>query len=167
MEEIWEQIKEQAVKVKDSAVQLTQKFIGKTNNVVDQTKIKFAMSDTQSKMEDIFTKIGSAVYKSHTDGVEAPEFTEIFAKLDDLKHEYEDLKEQLCRLQDTKQCPKCNTYNNNENDYCSKCGYRFDETVKAETAQATETVETVETFDDSAKEEVFTVEKNDNVEQTD
>ncbi|MBQ2670049.1 MAG: hypothetical protein IJG06_04755, partial [Clostridia bacterium] len=122
-----------------------------TNNVVDQTKVKFAISDTQSKMEDIFTKVGGALYKSHTEGTDAPDFTEIFAKLDELKNELDDIKEQLCRLKDTTQCPDCSTFNDKNNEYCSKCGRKFDD-VDGEKPEAeddgTFTVEVDETEGD-------------------
>lgn len=154
MEEILEQIKVYAGKAKDSAVKLTHKVIGKTNNVVDQTKVKFAISDTQSKMEDIFTKIGGAIYKSHTEGNEAPDLTEVFAKLDELKNELDDLKGQLCRLKDTKQCPYCNTFNDKKNEYCAKCGKKLDGIETEE--PVTETEETK-----AEEEDVFTVEISD------
>ncbi|MBQ6529564.1 MAG: hypothetical protein IJP94_08380 [Clostridia bacterium] len=144
MEELFEQLKEQAAKMKDGAIRFTQKVIGKTNNVVDQTKVKLAISDTESKMEEIFTKIGGSVYKSHTDGTKVPDFTEVFAKLDELKNELDDLKEQLCRLQDTKQCPKCNTYNDQKNEYCAKCGNKFGDVSGEETKTNDDDTFTVE-----------------------
>ena len=136
MEELFEQLKEQAAKMKDGAIRFTQKVIGKTNNVVDQTKVKLAISDTESKMEEIFTKIGGSVYKSHTDGTTAPDFAGVFAKLDELKNELDDLKEQLC--------PKCNTYNDQKNEYCAKCGNKFGDVSGEETKTNADDTFTVE-----------------------
>lgn len=153
MEEFIEQIKEQAVKVKDGAVKLTHKVIGKTGNVVDQTKVKFAISDTKSKMEDIFTKIGGALYKSHVNGDDAPDFAETFAKLDELKNELDDLKDQLCRLKDTKQCPSCSTYNDKNNEFCAKCGRKFEEQDEVEEEEAEADEEAVFTVEVSETEE--------------
>ena len=122
MNDVMEKIKEQAVKVKDGAVKLTRKVVGKTNNVVDQTKVKFAISDVNSKINDVYTKIGEELYKSRVEGTSAPDFAEEYEKLDGLHSEVEDLNAQLSELKETTQCPSCKTYNDKNNEYCSKCG---------------------------------------------
>ena len=98
MNDVMETIKEQAVKLKDGAVKLTHKVIGKTNNVVDQTKVKFAISDINGKIKDVYAKMGEEIYKSHTDGTAAPDFTEEFEKLGGMFGEIADLNEQLNEL---------------------------------------------------------------------
>ena len=50
MEEVFDKIKEHANKAKDSAVQVTKTVIEKTNNIVNQTKLKFSISETKSKI---------------------------------------------------------------------------------------------------------------------
>lgn len=132
MEEILEKIKVHAGKVKDGAVKLTHKVIGKTNNVVDQTKVKFAISDTQNKINELFAEVGREIYACHTNGSDSPDFSDTFAKLGDLHNEVEDLCEQLSRLKNTKQCPACNTYNDKNNEYCAKCGEKLSVEDEAE-----------------------------------
>ena len=56
MEEVFDKIKEHANKAKDSAVQVTKQSL-KTNNIVNQTKLKFSISETKSKIKDIYTEI--------------------------------------------------------------------------------------------------------------
>lgn len=65
MEEVFDKIKERANKAKDSAVQVTKTVIEKTNNIVNQTKLKFSISETESKIKDIYTEIGKAVYENY------------------------------------------------------------------------------------------------------
>ena len=134
MEEILEKIKVHAGKAKDGAVKLTRKVIGKTNNVVDQTKVKFAISDTQNKINELFSEIGREIYTCHANGTDVPDFGETFAKLGDLHSEVEDLCEQLSCLKNTKQCPSCNTYNDKNNEYCAKCGEKLSMDDDAEEA---------------------------------
>ena len=71
MEEVFDKIKEHAYKAKDGAVKLTRTVIDKTNNVVNQTKLKFAISETEDKIKDIYTEIGKAVYEKYADTNEA------------------------------------------------------------------------------------------------
>ena len=132
MNDVMETIKEQAVKLKDGAVKLTHKVIGKTNNVVDQTKVKFAISDINGKIQDVYAKMGEALYKSHTDGTAAPDFTEEFEKLSGMHGEVADLNAQLNELKETKQCASCGTYNDKDNGYCSKCGAPLGDAVEEE-----------------------------------
>ena len=137
MNDVMEKIKGQASKLKDGAVKLTRKVVGKTNNVVDQTKVKFAISDVTGKINDVYTKIGEELYKSRTDGTSAPDFAAEYEKLDSLHDEVRDLKAQLSELKETKQCPNCSTYNDRDNEYCSKCGtYLGVETEEEETVEA-------------------------------
>ena len=49
MEEVFDKIKERANKAKDSAVQVTKTVIEKTNNIVNQTKLKFSISETRKQ----------------------------------------------------------------------------------------------------------------------
>ena len=70
MEEVFDKIKEHANKAKDSAVQVTKTVIEKTNNIVNQTKLKFSISETKSKIKDIYT----AVSYTHLDVYKRQDF---------------------------------------------------------------------------------------------
>ena len=63
MEEMFDRIKEHAYKAKDGAVKLTKTVIGKTNNVVSQTKVKFAISETEDKIKEIYGEPHMSVIK--------------------------------------------------------------------------------------------------------
>ena len=149
MNDVMDRIKEEAAKLKEGAVKLTHKVIGKTNNVVDQTKVKFAISDINGKINDEYAKIGEALYKSRVDGTAAPDFSEEFASLDGMHGEIADLNEQLNELKETKLCASCGTYNDKDNEYCSKCGTPLNATVEEESA-AEESAEEVNPEADAA-----------------
>ena len=83
MEEVFDKIKEHANKAKDSAVQVTKTVIEKTNNIVNQTKLKFSISETKSKIKDIYTEIGKSVYENYkSTGEVIDDMEEKFAKID-------------------------------------------------------------------------------------
>lgn len=127
MEEMFDRIKEHAYKAKDGAVKLTKTVIGKTNNVVSQTKVKFAISETEDKIKEIYGEMGKAAYERYKesgnccDGV-----AEKCGKIDALMEELTELKEQLAELKETVKCPNCGGYNHAEDAYCSKCGEKLD-----------------------------------------
>ena len=102
MEEVFDKIKEHANKAKDSAVQVTKTVIEKTNNIVNQTKLKFSISETKSKIKDIYTEIGKSVYEN-----------------------YKSTGEVIDDMEENVKCPKCGAYNHSDDVYCSKCGERI------------------------------------------
>lgn len=143
MEEVLDKIKEQANKAKDGAVKLTKTVIDKTNNVVNQTKVKFAISETKGKIKEVYTEIGKEVYEEYLkDGDAADTVAEKCAKIDALKEELTELKERLAELKETVRCANCDAYNHYDDVYCSKCG------EKLSNEEETESEETVTIADE-------------------
>lgn len=126
MEEMFDKLKEHAYKAKDGAVKITKTVIEKTNNVVNQTKLNFAIGETQGKIKDIYTEIGKAIYDKYTGTGEIEEaLAEKMGKIDALNEELMELKENLAELKETVKCPECNAYNHHDDAYCSKCGAKL------------------------------------------
>lgn len=126
MEEVFDKIKVHAYKAKDGAVKLTRSVIDRTNNVVSQTKLKFAINETEDKIKDIYTEIGKAVYERYAASGEVYDtVSERCGKIEDLKAEAKDLKEQLAQLKETVRCPACDAYNHTDDVYCLKCGEKL------------------------------------------
>ena len=126
MEEMFDKIKEQAYKAKDGAVKLTKTVIGKTNNVVSQTKVKFAISETEDKIKEIYCEMGKYAYERYKDSGNCCDgVAEKCGKVDALREELSELKEQLAELKETVRCPKCGGYNHTDDIYCSKCGEKL------------------------------------------
>lgn len=127
MEEVFDKIKVQANKAKDGAVKLTKTVIDKTNNVVHQTKLKFAISEVKGKVNDIYTEMGKAVYDEYEKTGEITEqLAEKCGKIDALMEEMTELKERLAELKETVRCAECGSYNHMDDVYCSKCGKKLE-----------------------------------------
>ena len=125
MEEVFDKLKEHANKAKDSGAG-DKTVIEKTNNIVNQTKLKFSISETKSKIKDIYTEIGKSVYETYkSTGEVIDDMEEKFAKIDAMTEEVNELKEQLYQLKENVKCPKCGAYNHSDDVYCSKCGERI------------------------------------------
>ena len=127
MDEMFDKLKEHASKLKDGAVKLTKTVVNKTNNVASQTKIKFAISETQDKIKDIYAEMGKTVYDKYKSGDNVCEcMIEKCAKIDSLLDEVAELNKQLAELKETVKCPQCDAYNNADDVYCSKCGSKME-----------------------------------------
>lgn len=138
MDEVFDRIKEQANKAKDGAVKITKTVIDKTNNVVSQTKLKYAISETSGKIDDIYKEMGKAVYERYLSDDETccDKMREMCEKIDALNEEIDTLNDQLAELKKTVKCTKCGAQNNTGSAYCSKCGEKlYEESDDEQTAE--------------------------------
>ena len=101
MEEVFDKIKVQANRAKDEAKKWTKNVIDKTNNVVNQTKLKFAINETKDKINEIYAEIGKTVYEEiEVGGNIGDAVREKCEKIDALQIELGELKEQLAELKE-------------------------------------------------------------------
>lgn len=149
MDDIFDKVREYAYKSKDEASKLTKQVIGKTGNIITQTKLNFTVSDIESKIKDIYTEIGKRVYERYeAEGTICEPMDDLCSKIDDLKAEAEDLKEKLAELKDSLKCPKCGEFNKSSAVFCSKCGTEL-KTTEDKADEVTEQFEADYEEDDS------------------
>ncbi len=123
MDEFFYKVKEQAAKAKDEAAKLAHQMVDKTNNLMTQTKIGFAVGETEDKIKEIYTNMGEKVYNRYTEGTLLCEcMRESCEKLDELMEELADLKEKLSEVKNSVKCEKCGESNPKTACYCAKCG---------------------------------------------
>ena len=128
MDEIFDKVKEHAGRAKDEAAKLTRQVVDKTNSLITQTKLNFAVSETESKIKDIYTEMGKTVYEKYAEEGSVCEcMQDSCAKVDELKAEAADLRAKLAELKETVRCETCGEYNKKTASYCSKCGARLSE----------------------------------------
>ena len=65
MDEFFCKVKEHAVKAKDEAARLAHHMVDKRNNIMTQTKIGFAVNETEEKINEIYTNMGKKVYNRY------------------------------------------------------------------------------------------------------
>ena len=135
MGDFFEKFKVGANKAKDEAVKLGKQVADKAENVAGQTKLRFAINDTEGKIKDFYSEIGKRIYNSYTKGEWVDdEIEEKCKKIDSLNEELAALKEKLGELRESVKCPECGEYNDKENIFCSKCGASMEKEDFAETA---------------------------------
>lgn len=113
------------------AGKLTKTVVGKTNNLVDTTKLNIALNETNKKVSALYEKIGETIYAKYLEGqLNCDEFDEILKEIDSFKEEQESLKAQIAELKNAIACPECGTNNNKGSEFCSKCGTKLSEKVE-------------------------------------
>ena len=110
------------------AEKLTKVVAGKTSNIVDATKLNIALSDTEKKMNKLYTAIGEAIYADYANDEDIPEqFVELCSQIEDFKTEADAIRVQLAELKSSVICPSCSSSNEKGSEYCSKCGAKLSE----------------------------------------
>lgn len=123
MDEFFEKLKHGASEFKKGAAKVTKQVVRKTNDAVSQTKLSFAINETENKISEIYAEMGRSVYRDYLKNGEADEdMLESCRQIDKLLAEVDDLKEKVAELKQSVKCRKCGEFNKNGSSYCSKCG---------------------------------------------
>ncbi len=108
------------------AGKLTKTVAGKTNNIVDVTKLNLALNETERKISALYEKIGEGIYLKYSeDSLAYDEFGDILKEIDSFKAEQESLKAQIAELKNAITCPGCGSNNDKTSEFCSKCGAKL------------------------------------------
>ena len=170
MDEIFDKIKSYA----DAAVGQAGKFgkaaATKTENVVSQAKLKYAINETERQIKSIYTALGEKVYLKYLEGEGniTGDWAEDCEKISSFNEELETLNVQLADLKESVKCEYCGAYNSVENAYCAKCGAKLaepetDDTTEADIEEASDNIAnaanaTAETIEETVEEAAAVVE---------
>lgn len=123
MDELFDKIKHGASVAKDTAGKFAKQVAHHTSNAISSTKLSFSINEANNKMKDIYSKIGKDIYEMYLNGeIDDSSFKDEFEQISKLKADIEALTEKKAELKNSVCCANCNTMNNVDSDYCSKCG---------------------------------------------
>ncbi len=156
MDDFFEKLKSGAAEFKKGAKKVTKQVVRKTNDAVSQTKLSFAINETENKISEVYEEMGRGVYRDYLKNGETSEsMKESCAQVDKLLAEVDDLKEKVAELKQSVKCPSCGEYNKNGSLYCSKCGTQL--TKNEDTEETVEADETEEEVEEAPARKVVTI----------
>lgn len=97
----------------------------KTSKLAKEAKLRMKINENKSDINDLYKEIGRKVYEKHVreENIEIKtELEEECTKIDVLSAEIETCLKSILELKDKKQCEKCHTEIDLNNDFCPKCG---------------------------------------------
>lgn len=119
--------------VKNAAQSAAHTVVKKSGEVVEYSKIKYAMFDTTNAIKNVYSEIGEAVYKSYKDGASLDENIEGFClEIDSLSEKLEGLADQLGGIKASVKCGGCGKNVKEECTYCPYCGDKLAKDVDVE-----------------------------------
>ena len=123
MDEIFDRIKDTAAKARENAERIAKEVAKRTSKAITQTKLSFAVNEAENKIKDVYTEIGKALYTMHLNGENTNDsFAASFEQLDKLNEDLELINAKLAELKNSVKCDECGAYNENDAEYCAKCG---------------------------------------------
>lgn len=125
-EQFFNKLKQGADKVFSEAEKFAGTAVNKTGNLINKTKINYAIGANEGKAKDILAEVGKIVYDEFESGSEFPEeIAQKLAVVKELYDETEELKAKIADMDDRVICSECGGYCLQDSEYCSKCGAKI------------------------------------------
>lgn len=97
--------------------------VKKTEELTNIAKLKIALRDEESKLDDCFEDIGELYYLAEKNGADNAEaIAELIKNADDIKAKIAELKAELAGIQGNVVCEMCGAAFNPDYRFCPKCG---------------------------------------------
>lgn len=102
-------------------------FAGKkTGEFVELSKLRISASEVEKKISDEYRELGKMVYKAAKDHTDCTDYVqEKAAAVDALYTEFAEINNKINDLKKVKKCPQCGYDNQQEAQYCMKCGIKL------------------------------------------
>lgn len=95
----------------------------KTGEVVEASKLKYQVKQTEWDLEKVYAKLGAIVYESKRSDEDFSESISLaLGEIDELKLKLGNIEDTLKTYRKTKKCVKCDQDNDSDSAYCARCG---------------------------------------------
>ena len=97
----------------------------KTNEVVTVQKLRYKVSQTNSKLSKDFETLGRLYFEKVKESGDYSEYKEIIESIDEKFALIEDYEDQIAIAKNSSICSKCGGKNPKNAAFCSKCGAKL------------------------------------------
>ncbi len=121
--EFMKKVEEISRKVGKTASDTYNTVADKSGKIIEETKLKVAINDKETDIEEIYVAIGKTVYEMYKDGEDVGKvFTKEAKKVDKIKSEIEDMNNKILYNKGLRVCQECGEVVSIDSEYCSMCG---------------------------------------------
>ena len=134
--EFMKKIEEISRMVSNTATNTYNTVANKSGKLIEETKLKLAISDKETDIEKIYQEIGKTVYDQYKDGEDVGKvFTKECKKIDKWKREIEEMNTRILYNKGLRVCATCGEIVPVESVFCQNCGekqkpVKLKETIK-------------------------------------
>lgn len=109
--------------LKDKITTTASAAVRKSGELVEITRIKFAIMDTEGEIKKLLRDIGTIVYEARKNNTEIDDsINDKCEQIDELYEEIEEAQERLIELRSLQVCPDCGKKVKISCEYCPSCG---------------------------------------------
>ena len=128
-----EKVEEISKKVGDTATNTYNTVADKSGKLIEETKLKIAISDKETDIDEVYEEIGKAVYEQYKAGEEVgKEFTKLAKKIDKLNEEIKDMNTKILYNKSLRVCASCGEVIALNSKFCTNCGEKQKDVKKKE-----------------------------------
>ena len=121
--EFMKKVEELSKKVGDTASSTYNTVADKSGKLIEETKLKIAISDKETDIDEIYEEIGKAVYNAYKAGEDVgKEFTKQGKKIDKLNEEIEEMNKKILYNKNLRKCESCGEKIALDSKFCTNCG---------------------------------------------
>ncbi|MBE7064036.1 MAG: zinc ribbon domain-containing protein [Clostridia bacterium] len=113
--------------LKDKVTHAGHTVAKKSTELVEITKLKVAITDTETTIDKTLRNMGEALYEAYKTGAES--YTSLEESCEEIDAAYakiEELRARIAELKDVKACPACKKEMEKDALFCSACGEKFE-----------------------------------------
>ena len=113
--------------IKDTLGKAKDTVVSKSSEIVEITKLKYSIADTEGDISKLMRAIGEKVYESYKSGTEPDESINGFCA--EISEKYAEIDEKRAKLSELKKevvCKSCGKSVDKDADFCPKCGEKLD-----------------------------------------
>ena len=121
--EFMKKVEEISKKVGDTASNTYNTVADKSGKLIEETKLKIAISDKQADIAEIYEDIGKSIYDSYKNGEDVgKDFLKLVKKIDKINEEIEDMNTKILYNKGLRVCAECGETIALDSKFCIKCG---------------------------------------------
>lgn len=113
---------------------VTQNVAHQTKTLADITQLNSAISDKQSKIQQLYLSVGQAFYEAHKTDPSAEE-GELIGKINMLFEEISQCRDKIGQLRGNHTCPNCGREVSSNAQYCDSCGLKIEKIAPSQQAE--------------------------------
>lgn len=121
--EFMKKVEEISKKVGDTATTTYNTVADKSGKLIEETKLKIAISDKETDIDEVYEEIGKAVYNAYKAGEDVgKEFTKQSKKIDKLNEEIKEMNKKILFNKSLRVCETCGETISLQSKFCTNCG---------------------------------------------